>query len=139
MKLEEEISRLEGRLREYIDLDSIGIIKEQSAKKESYAFSRTNLKSKCRGLFYKIILLSDLETIFKYCFENNRERSNKEEVISKEFPLPKSGKFFKEAWGTPMYCAVKKDDATLKKEAVESLEKYMESFNLRKEEVSEAA
>ena len=138
MKLEDKIEQLKGKLGEFIDSDSLKKLEKHSNKKAQYAFIKSNLECSYRGLLYKVVLFSELETIFKYCFEDNFERSKKDELISAELPLPKSGVFFKGSYENPLYCVPEKEEKLLEEDANNNFKKYIAGLNFWKEEVSAA-
>jgi hypothetical protein len=139
MKLDDKITQLKGKLKEFIDSDSFKKIEEQAGKKAVYAFIESNLERSNMALLHKVVRFFELETIFKYCFEDNFNRSKNDETISKELPLPRNGKFFKNGFENHLYFVPNKDKETLKKESLDSLGKYIASFHFWREEVSEAA
>ncbi len=145
MELDDKINLIRGRLKEFVNQETLDILEEQAGKKDVYAFVRTDLKRENRKLFYKVILLSELGIFYSACRADNLGRSKNDEVISSEFPLPKTGRFFRKdlktgnIYETPIYGIEKKEDAQLREEAVAALDNYISSFNFWKEELSEAA
>ncbi len=138
--LESLITRVEGRLNEFMDSEYIKKLAAISVRKAEYARILLKVNEQDKILVDNVSYFINMQAIYQNVFQDNLSRTNKDKEYVLNFDsdngskilvkimAPEKDNFFRESWPTTLYMIGDIDNKTLKEQVRIDLHKYKETF-----------